>query len=169
MITIKQSGLIDELLTQLNDNEASFCKPIISNLLDLGYTPRKHKKSTFVIEFEKYGRIMTKMEVSREKGLIFWLRFSAGAEYSQIFQDAVKRRPEAWVKRNQEWENHDVQKCCGLCKGNPRFYHHINDNGNIIKRCGGYTIAVPGVTSKDVPEILRLIKEQDEYFNMLCG
>lgn len=169
MPTLKQSELIDSLLSLMNDDDISLCKPVIDSLLNLGYVPKKHKKSTFVVEFEMYGRIIVKIEINHQGVLVFWLRFSASAEYSQIFQDAVKRRPEAWIKRNQDWENQDLQKCCGLCKGNPRFYHHINDNGNKIERCGGYTIAVPGVTVDDVPEILRLIKEQDDYFYILCG
>ena len=62
------------------------------------------------------------------------------------------------------WENHDVKNCCGLCKVNPRYDHHINDEGERIDRCGGYTIAVPGVAATDVPEILRHIAAQDAYF-----
>lgn len=61
MVTVKQKAMIDELLAKMKDDDSSFCKPVISNLLDLGYTPKKHKKSTFVIEFEKYGRIIVKM------------------------------------------------------------------------------------------------------------
>lgn len=169
MATAKQTELIGSLLGQMSDDESSLCKPIIQWLLDLGYTPGKHKKSTFVVAFEKHGRIIAKMEVNHQKKLVFWLRFSACSHYSQVFQDAVKRRPDAWIKRNQEWVNHDISRCCGLCKGNPRFYHHINDDGSRIDRCGGYTLIVPGISHAHLPEILQLIKEQDDYFTWLQG
>jgi hypothetical protein len=42
------------------------------------------------------------MEVAGNR-LKFWLRFSACENYPPLFQDAVKKRPAAWVKRNQEW------------------------------------------------------------------
>jgi len=167
--TANQTELVHTLLAQMSGGESALCAPVIDGLLELGYVPKKHKKSAFAVEFEKHGRIIAKMEISPEKGLIFWLRFSAGESYSQIFEDAVKRRPEAWVKRDQQWVSQDVSKCCGLCKGNPRFYHHINGEGVRIDRCGGYTLPVPGVTAADLPELLRLIGEQDDFFEKLCG
>lgn len=84
--------------------------------------------------------------------------------YPLLFQNAVKNRPAAWVKRNQEWSNHDPANCCGLCNGNPRFYHFERDDGSIVNRCGGYTIVVPGITSHDIPAVVKLISEQDQYF-----
>ena len=93
---------------------------------------------------------------------MFWLRFSASEEYTQVFHDAVNRRSEAWVKRGQYWQ--PTTKCCAACRGIPRFYRHTADDGNSFDFCGGFTKYVPGVTSNDVPEILRMIKKQDEHF-----
>ena len=169
MGTARQTELIDALLSQLHDEEKALCEPLIRYLLELGYTPKKHKKSTFAVEFEKNGRIIAKMETTGHGRLLVWLRFSASDTYSKVFHDAVKRRPEAWIKRNQEWVEHDVKNCCGLCKGWPRLYHHINDDGSRINRCGGYTIMIQGLAFADVPEALRLIKEQDEYFTELLA
>jgi hypothetical protein len=49
------------------------------------------------------------MEIEKDKRLRFWLRFSAADDYSEIFKAAVRKRPEAWIKRNQNWENHDTK------------------------------------------------------------
>ena len=158
---------IQSMIDQLNEEDRLFCRPVINRLLELGYTPKKHKKSTFTVSFEKNGRIISKMEVGRNQRLIFWLRFSANEKYSPRFEEAVKRRPEAWIKRGQQYENHNVSNCCGLCKGKPQLYHHIDSEGVRVERCGGYTIMVPGVSVQDVPETLRLIENQDRYFENL--
>lgn len=80
----------------------------------------------------------------------------------------MNRRPEAWVKRDQYWRPM-AGDCCGLCKGKPRFYHYIAEDGTQFDGCGGYTKQVAGVTSKDVPEILKMIKEQDAHFIEMLG
>ena len=88
----------------------------------------------------------------------------ANGRYSKLFQNAVAKRPEAWIKRNQEYVNHNLKDCCRNCKGKPRLYYFINDDGKEIVRCGGYTLPIPDVTHNDVSEILKLIKEQDNFF-----
>lgn len=165
MQTTQQIMLVDTLISQLTNDEKKLCEPIINYLVELGYTPKKHKKSSFAIEFEKSGRIIAKMETGgNPKHLTFWLRFSACKDYSKIFEDAVARRPDAWIKRNQKHVNHNIENCCNNCKGNPRFYHFINSNGDKIERCGGFTLPISGVTYNELPELLKLIKEQDAYF-----
>ena len=168
MAASKQVELIGELLSKLTDDEKLLCEPVIEYLLELGYTVKRRKKSTFTIEFEKYGHVIIKLEHGKKyitdpaAILHFWMRFSACDEYTQVFQDAVNRRAEAWIKRGQQWQ--PISKCCGGCRGKQRFYHYINEDGARFDGCGGYTKWVPGVTSKDVPEILRMIKEQDAHF-----
>ena len=161
----KQRALISALQSQLSDEERALCDPVIAYLLELGYTPQTHKKNTFAVEFRKNGRIISKMEIGRDPNcLIFFLRFSASGEYSDIFQRAVARRPEAWIKRNQEYVNHKMEDCCRNCKGNPRFYHFYENDGAKIVRCGGYTLPIPDITHHHLPELLRLMKEQDDFF-----
>lgn len=173
METAKQTELINTLLSQISYDDKLLCEPVLNLLRELEYVPRKHKKSTFVVEFEKYNRIIAKMEVQKQKdtntSFLLWLRFSASDKYSRIFMDAVQSRPEAWIKRNQYHVNHDIKNCCGFCKGKPRFYHFFDADGSKIVLCGGYTKPVPNVRIDTVPEILRLIKEQDEYFNNILG
>ena len=170
MATEKQRELIDYLLSQINDNEKLFCEPIIYNLLALGYIPEKQiKTKLFVVKFTKNGRLIARFEIPKHKECIspflFCLRFSACKNYSKIYQNAAGQRCSAWIKQNRQWENHKIENCCGNCRGEPRLYRFRDDNGNEIKRCGGQTTPVPGVTVDDVSETLRLIKEQDEYFN----
>jgi hypothetical protein len=59
-MTIKQTELIDAFKSQINDEERQFIEPIIGYLLDLGYIPRRHSKTTFAVEFVKYGRLISK-------------------------------------------------------------------------------------------------------------
>jgi len=168
MATTKQLELIDELISKLDEDEKLLCEPIINYLLELGYKVKRRKKSTFIIEFEKYGRVIVKLEHGKANmrematHLMFWMRFSASNNYTKVFQDAVNRRSDAWVKRNQHWQ--PITKCCNMCNGKPRYYHHTTEDGTKFDFCGGFTKYVPGVTSKDVPEILRMIKEQDDHF-----
>ena len=173
MPTPKQTELINELMLKLNDDEKLLCTSVIDYLLELGYTAKKRKKSVFTIEFEKYGRIIAKMEhgvqykTDPAPYLRFSLRFSACDHYSKVFQDAVNRRPRAWIERGQYWQPRECY--CGVCKGKPRFYHYTRDDGTTFDDCGGYTKQVPGVTSGDVPEILRMIKEQDAHFHEMLN
>ena len=164
MQTEKQAELIKTLVSYTHDDDRMLCESISKRLIELGYTPKKHKKSTFVVSFEKNGRLIAKMEIGGDpKCLTLFLRFSACEGYSQIFEDAVARRPESWVKRNQEYVSFKIEECCGNCKGKPRFYYFINDDGIKIDRCGGYTLPIPGVKSDNIPEIIELIEKQDEY------
>jgi hypothetical protein len=169
MLTGKQNELIKILLSSINEEEKIFCEPIIEYLVELGYIPKKRKKSSFLLDFEKNGRIISKFELQKDKenkiSLLFWLRFSANKNYSKIFLDAVAKRPESWIKRNQFHKNHKIENCCGWCKGKPVFYYFLNDDGIKIIRCGGYTLPIEGVTENDIPEIIILIKEQDKHFS----
>lgn len=164
MGTKEQMQLIDELLAKLNEEDKLLCEPVINALLALDYEPKKHKKSTFVVKFEKYGRTIVKLEVGHDGFLKFHMRYSACTSYPEIFVKAAMQRNAAWVKRGQYWEPHDLNQCCGLCKGNPRLYHVVQDNGTEVDTCGGFTKHIQGVTYHDVPDIIRMIKEQDQYF-----
>lgn len=169
MVILKQMNLINELMWKIDEDEKLLCKPVIDYLLELGYSVKKRKKSTFTIEFEKYGRVIAKLEHGKvyktdsAPHLSFWLRFSASNQYTKVFQDAVNHRPEAWVKRGQYHQPKNFD-CCGLCKGKPKFYHYISEDGTQFDGCGGYTKRIHDAASKDVPDILRMIKEQDEHF-----
>ena len=173
MLTLKQKELIDELISKLNADEKLLCEQVINYLLELGYTVKRRKEATFTIEFEKYGRVIVKLKHGKQyitdpaPHLTFWLRFSASDQYTKVFQDAVNHRSKAWIERGQEWQPRNC--CCGLCKGKPRFYHYTREDGTTFDDCGGYTKRIPGVTSGDVPEILRMIKEQDEHFEEMLA
>jgi len=165
MAVSKQLNILDELLLQLRDDDKQFCEPLIHLLLEIGYKPKRHKKSTFLIDFVKYSRVIVKFEIGHDGQLKFWMRYSACKSYPDVFKEAVKIRNTAWVKRGQFFTNQNIKGCCGLCNETPSFYHIIQDNGTEVNACGGYTKYIPDVTINDVPDILRMIKEQDIYFN----
>ena len=137
---------------------------LLKTFLKLGISQKDTKKSTFVIKFDKCGRTIAKFEVGHDGKLSFWLRFSASNQYSKTFQDAVNHRNKAWILRGQDWQPINIESCCGLCKGIPQLYHYTRDDGTFFEECGGYAKRVHGVTYNDVPEILQMIKEQDNYF-----
>lgn len=168
-MALKQAQLTEELLAKLSEDEKNLAGLLITRLVELGYTPRRHRKSTFVVEFEKGGRIIVKLEVTLDGHLKFWMRYSACTSYPELFAAAASQRSAAWVKRGQYWENHDVRNCCGLCKGHPRLYHVVQDNGTQVDTCGGFTKLVPGVTYRDLPDILRMLHQQDGYFTTTLG
>ena len=167
----KQAELIGTLLSQLSEGEKRLCEPVIEYLLALGYIPKKHKKSTFVVSFEKKGRIIVKLEYGKQYQadpapfLSFWLRYSASDDYSSIFQKPIIDLMETHKKKHgARMGEFDIDRCCGLCKDNPRLYTHVWPDGTKDSWCGGFTMRFSDLTFEDVPEILRHIKNQDAFF-----
>ena len=118
----KQAGLIGELMSLLNEDERRFCKPVIEYLIDLGYAPKKHKKSTFVVSFVKNGRIIVKLEYGKQYKadpapfLAFWLRYSASDDYSPKFQKPIIKLMEKHKeKHGVRMGEFNTARCCGLC------------------------------------------------------
>lgn len=165
MPTVKQTELINELLSKLKEEDRLFCEPVIEELLKLQYVPKKHKKRNFAIEFEKYGRIIMKFEVEDDGLFKFHMRYSACVSYPERFVQAAMCRPAAWVKRGQYYENHDIRNCCGQCNNNPRLYHVVQDNGTVVDTCGGFTKYIPGISAGDVADVVGMLREEDAYFN----
>lgn len=61
-----------------------------------------------------------------------------------------------------------MQKAIDYIESN-LFYRYTREDGTSFDSCGGYTKHIPGITSGDVPEILKMIKEQDKYFEEMLG
>ena len=170
----KQEELIGELMSMLDEDDKRLCEPVIAYLLELGYTPKKHKKSTFVVSFEKKGRLIVKLEYGKQYKadpapfLTFWLRYSASDAYSEKFQEPVIKLMEAHKeKHGARMGEFDPARCCGLCKGKPHFYAHTWPDGTKDSWCGGFTMRFAHLTAEDVPEIKRHIKNQDEFYEAL--
>lgn len=166
-MTPSQNALMNDLFNRLSEDDQALCRPVAALLDELGYAPQRRKKSTFMIEFQKRGRLIAKMEIDSDGRLRFHLRFSASETYSPLFERALARRPQAWIRRGQQYLSHDIKNCCGMCKGNPRFYAFTNDQGQRILRCGGYTVWIPDIGAGELSEVLSLIKTQDKYFEEL--
>jgi hypothetical protein len=161
----KQKGTIAEFLKLLNEDDFDIYKPVLDYLLELGYSPHKTKEKK--LEFRKFGytilKIVCESGVKRKTGteVMISLRFSACKDYSKIFQDAISKRTVAMVKKDEHYKS--LEKCCGFCKM-PRLYKFTDEKGNTIYRCGLTTQDIRNITDLHIQELLRLIKEQDEYF-----
>ncbi|MCL1827540.1 MAG: hypothetical protein FWG20_05795 [Candidatus Cloacimonetes bacterium] len=161
----KQKGTIAEFLKLLNEDDFDIYKPVLDYLLELGYLPHKTKEKK--LEFRKFGytilKIVCESCVKRKTGteVMISFRFSACKEYSQVFQEAISKRTVAMIKRDEYYKS--LEKCCGFCKM-PRLYKYLDEKGNTIYRCGLTTKDIWNITALHIPELLNLIKEQDEYF-----
>jgi len=171
MPTPKQTELISELLMKLKKEDKALCEPVINHLLTLGYVPKKHKKSTFVVAFEKKGHKIVKLEYGKwyksdpTPFLTFWLRYSASDDFSLKFQEPIiKLMKDHEEKNGKRMGEFDTDKCCGLCKGNPRLYTHTWPDESKDSWCGGFTMRFKDLTKEDVPEIVRHINNQDIFF-----
>jgi len=174
----KQAELIDTLMSQLSEDEKTLCGAVIDYLLELGYMPKRHKKGTFVVAFEKKGRKIVKLEYGKHLKsdptpfLTFWLRYSASDDLSPKFQEPIMKMSKAHEEKHGErmGEFGERYQHCGKCKDDPRLYTYVWPDGTKDSWCGGYTLmSFRNLTTEDVSEIFRHIKNQDEYYNNLLG
>ncbi|MCL1827364.1 MAG: hypothetical protein FWG20_04910, partial [Candidatus Cloacimonetes bacterium] len=166
--TLKQKEIFAEFVKLLSETEANLCVPVIDYLLELGYTLHRTKEKK--IEFRKFGYNILKIEQhsvlygKATPKLVVSFRFSACESYSKVFQEAISRKTVAMLKSGGEYKS--LEKCCGFCKV-PRRYKYYDEHGNAIYRCGISVHDIRDLTIDDLPELLDLIKEQDEYFVMV--
>lgn len=170
-MTVRHSALINELLSQLDEKEYGLCEPVIQYLLELGYAPKRHKKKTYAIAFEKLGRVIVKLEYGKPYKadpapfLTFWLRYSASRDFSPKFQEPILAMMKKHEQKNgARMGEFDTGRCCGICRGSPRLYSHTWEDGTTDSWCGGFTMRFTDLTAGDVPEIRRHIKNQDDFF-----
>ncbi|MCL2497538.1 MAG: hypothetical protein FWF06_02870 [Symbiobacteriaceae bacterium] len=168
-LTARQKELLVELEGYMNDREEALFLPLISHLLSLGYSSRRHKKSNFVVEFVQYGRIIAKMELKPRQGLVLYLRYADSSTVPEVFRKALATRPAAWVKRGQEWKSPEEWQCCGYCKDNISLYRFTGDDGKARVRCGLAAVAIPGLTPADLPATLLLIDDQHKFYAARWG
>lgn len=164
MKTIKQQELMDSFLDPLDNELKPLYQEIIACLSEHGYYPTK-AKTNISFKHSLHNKQIAKMgfRVNKKKGAspFFALRFSACREYSQRFADIVS----AVIIKYPSKTPGCINNSCNFCIGDPAThrYSFTFPNGEIKSNCGAYALEIPNITSCDVEEIKRLIKEEHNY------
>lgn len=165
----KQSIVLEELLTTMDENYKSLFLELAEYAISLGYNPVRNKTQDVTIDFRnnKTKSTIMKVEVKEQKhdgyqygerkipGLR--LRFFASNEYSDIFKFGIKR----------VIENFDGKYTgcygCGRCDGTQGYTYVYPDNRTVF-RCGSELISIFDFSHNNVPEIKQLMKTQADYY-----
>lgn len=162
MVTKKQEELVNLFLSMLGDENRSIFNDIIMYLSELGYNPHM-QRSYIVFKHKLHNKQMAKMGFKRNKedSPYFELRFSACEGYSQRFEDIVG----AHVVKKSFREAQCIYNRCNYCAGNPfsHVYTYTLPDGEKKYQCGATALEIPDITTDDVEEIKKLIKEEHIY------
>jgi hypothetical protein len=150
----KSIMLIDELINTLPEHEKGLYQEIAEFALSLGYKPKKVNKYGFTLDFTNN---MNKKILKLAKD-DFRIKFYANENYSQKFQDGIKKVIEEFEGRYTGCYG------CGRCENNLEGYNYSYSEGKNVFRCGSELIGVKGITTEDIPEIKKLIETQDKFF-----
>ena len=160
----KSKLMIDEFLQTIPAEYHEVFSELAEYADNLGYTPKKNKTKHLSIDFSKnkIKRTIMKIEThdngtkSNPPGLR--LKFYANDNYSNLFQDGIKRVIEAFDGRYTGCYG------CGFCKDGTEGYTYIYPDGKKVFRCGRELIAVYGFNEKHLDEMKRLMKVQDDFW-----
>ncbi|MCL2064152.1 MAG: hypothetical protein FWG98_07250 [Candidatus Cloacimonetes bacterium] len=163
MPTPKQKELINTFISQLSNDAKQIYEPVVEHLLKLGYVPKKVREN-IAFTHPVLNKYMVKMGIKKGKHPVPFLalRFSACRDYSQRFADIVKSPISKYP--------HKIPGClenkCSWCLGEPEshIYSYTFPDSETKYHCGAYVPEIPNISLDDVPEILKLITEQDKYF-----
>jgi hypothetical protein len=164
MISEKATQLLKDFISELPESYREMFQDIAEYSISLGYTPKKTRSKDFALDFSKskVKRTIMKMEVHdnaiKTNGPGLRLKFFANKNYSDVFKQGIQRVIEEF--------NGKYTGCygCGKCKGELEGYTYTYNDGKKVFRCGGELIAIHNFNPKNIPEIKRLIKGQDEFF-----
>jgi hypothetical protein len=164
MINEKTSQLLKSFISELPESYREMFQDIAEYAISLGYTPKKTKSKDFVLDFSKskVKRTIMKLEIHdnaiKKNGPGLRLKFYANEDFSDIFKQGIQKVIEEF--------NGKYTGCygCGKCKGELEGYTFIYPEGRKVFRCGGELIALHNFSSKNISEIKKLIKVQDEFF-----
>ncbi|MHB1462137.1 MAG: hypothetical protein ACYC1M_12705 [Armatimonadota bacterium] len=164
MKTKKQEELVTAYLSQFGDDISSIYHDIIMHLSELGYNPKKEKTSISFkhdLHNKQIAKMGTRVSKSKEISPMFALRFSACRGYSQRFTDIVS----AAIIKYPSKAPGCVDGNCHYCAGEPttHVYTCTFPDGETKSHCGAYALEIPDITTDDICEIKRLIKEEHEY------
>ncbi|MCL2508727.1 MAG: hypothetical protein FWF05_06085 [Oscillospiraceae bacterium] len=163
MKTKRQEELINSFLSELGDELRPLYQDIAMYLSELGYNPRK-QRSYIVFKHDLHNKEMAKMGMAwtKDHSPYFALRFSACKGYSQGFADIIKD----YIHKNPgRLFPHCVDGKCVFREDGDRtpFYEYVFPDGAAQSFCGAKALVIPSITSEDMEEIKKLIKEEHEY------
>ena len=172
---MKQSELISRLLAALPEERMYLFGELTGYLTELGYAPQKQAVKTLTLSFKRGRHVIAKIRECN--GGEFRVKFFACENPSAKYRDALRRDIEAqneqfWGMMNPERPAHLKNRCdgCGAaCTGGNMGYYWKFEDGREIFRCGAYPILISDICTDDLPEMKRLLSEQDRYFKMLCA
>lgn len=147
--------LIEALIDTVPEQEKAMYREIAEFALSLGYKPQKVNKEGFTLDFINNTKRKKILKLAKDD---IRLKFYASDNYSQKFQDGIKKVIEAFGGKYTGCYG------CGRCDNGIQGYDYQYPDGKVIFRCGSELIAVKGITAEDIPEIKRLMKTQDAYF-----
>ena len=102
------------------------------------------------------------MTWTKDHSPYFALRFSACKGYSQKIENIVR----AYIEKNPDrlFPHCEDGKCVFRADGDRTpFYEYAYPDGEVKSFCGGFALVIPDITSDDIDEIKRLIREEHEY------
>ncbi len=171
---MKQYALISQLVSALSDELKTPYDELMNYLVELGYLPQKQAVKDFVLSFKRGRQGIAKVSArhSGEFRVKFFACENLPHKYYEALQNDIEAQNEQyWSMINPNRPAHLKNKCdgCGTaCTGGNMGYYWKFENGREIFRCGAYPILIPNITANDVPEVKRLLTEQDRYFRTLC-
>ena len=157
-MTKKMEEFINGIIEELPKEEQEVYKELTAFCLSLGLNPKKvNKKDTTAIDFMNTKKNYSILRFGLDsQGTIFGLRYYASEQYAEKFHQAIREIIDSYKGEYVGCYN------CGNCQGH-YIYHH--PDGKEYVRCGFAMVPVQGITMEDVPEVKRLIENQNELYN----
>lgn len=150
---------LNDFLNSLNDKDRKIYSEIANFVYELGYKAKraKTKDINYVFTNSKIKKHLLKFSFKDGKPNLK-IKFYASKNYSNFFRDSVRKVIEEF--------NFKYTGCykCGKCKETPSGYIYEYPDGKRYFRCGSELIELPSIEASIVPEILRLLKTQHEYY-----
>lgn len=158
-MTVKQEGLVNSFLSQLDEQTKSLYCEIISHLSSLGYNPKK-EKSNLSFKHSLHNKQIAKMSC-RSNLPVLSLRFSACRGYSQRLEDIVNTFITKYPTRSSRCTRDDCNYCGGAAE--THIYTAVFSGGETRTHCGAYALEIPDLQPNDIGEIKKLIHQEHAY------
>lgn len=143
----------------ISEQERDMFIKLAQAVMLLGYKPKKAKTQAvnYVFTNSRTKRHLLKFSIEKGKPVLK-LKFYASKEYSHLFKEAVRMTIEEY-----DYKYTGCYKC-GKCTDGLDGYVYKYKDGRTYFRCGGELVSLPSIRDKDVPEIIKLLERQHEYY-----